>query len=84
MEIIEIWPVSSAGSAIARFNIQMPGGIRLFNLKLARRPDGAFRVFAPSAFGSSAATFTPETATSIAQAAVAALGEIRRDDSFKS
>ena len=80
MQIIEIWPVSSAGSAIARFHLQMPNGIRMYNLKLSRKPNGQVRVYAPSAFGSSVATFAPETGNEIARLALAALGDLSRHD----
>lgn len=59
--------------------MQMPNGIRLFNLKLTEKPDGTRRAFAPSAFGSAVATFTPETAIEMVSAASAAFGEIDRN-----
>lgn len=76
MEILHIRPVQGAGNAIARFDAQLPGGIRLFNLKLSQKPDGRRRVHAPSAFGSSTAAFSAETAEEITRAASRALGDI--------
>lgn len=67
-----------AGNAIARFDIELPGGIRLFNLKLSQTPRG-LRVHSASAFGNSTATFTPETAEAITQAAREALGDVAID-----
>nr|WP_299503210.1 hypothetical protein [uncultured Rhizobium sp.] len=51
-------------------------GMRLFNLSLKRTGAG-LRVFAPSAFGSAAATFSHETAAALI---ALASGEIDRHD----
>ncbi|TIO32933.1 hypothetical protein [Mesorhizobium sp.] len=60
---------------LARFDLQLVDGVRLYNLKLTEKPGGHRRVFAPSAFGSAAATFTTEIAEQIVRAASDALGE---------
>lgn len=77
MKVLSIRPIFS-GSVIARFDIEIPGGVRLFNLKLSRTPRG-LRVHSASAFGNSTATFTPETAEAITQAAHKALGDVAID-----
>jgi hypothetical protein len=59
--------------------VQLIDGVRLYNIALKERPDGTRRVFAPSAFGSAAATFTTEIAEQIVRAASVALGENPRD-----
>jgi len=77
MKILSIRPDPGGGSVVARFDVQMDG-MRLFNLSLKRTGAG-LRVFAPSAFGSAAVTFTPE----ISAALIAlALGEIAQNDSI--
>lgn len=76
MQIIGIVPVHSAGNAIARVNVNLGNGVRLFNLKLSRKPSGEHRIYAPSAFGSSTANFSPEIGTKIVRLALAALGDI--------
>lgn len=74
MQILAIRP-EAGGRTLARFDLQLVDGVRLYNLKLTERPDGSRRVFAPSAFGSAAATFTTEIAEQIVRAASDALGE---------
>jgi hypothetical protein len=51
-------------------------GLRLFNVALKHTANG-YRVFAPSAFGCAAVTFTHEIATALIAAAI---GEIDRHD----
>lgn len=75
MQIIAIRPRIGGGNTIAHIDVQMDG-LRLFNLALKKTGSG-YRIFAPSAFGSSVATFTRDTASQIVDAA---LGEIRRND----
>lgn len=71
MQILSIRPEPGGGKTLARFDVQLDG-MRFFNLTLKRTGAG-LRVFAPSAFGSAAMTFTPE----ISEALVAlAIGEI--------
>lgn len=67
-----------AGRAIAFVDVQL-AGLRLFNLKLVDGPSGR-RIHAPSAYGSSTATFTPELASKLIQLASKALGDIDRHD----
>lgn len=76
MRVIAIRPEpSGAKNTIARFDVELSGGIRLFNLKLSNGGNG-LRVFAPSAFGTAAATFTHPVAAALAEAANKKLGEI--------
>lgn len=68
-----------AGSATrARVDIETPFGVRLFNVAI-KHTDRGWRAFAPSSFGSAAATFTPEFAAQIIDAALDGIGEIRLD-----
>lgn len=69
----------SGGSTIARFDAELPSGIRLYNLKLTQGQAG-LRVYAPSAFGAPAATFTREFAVELIEAVTATLGEIDQHD----
>jgi len=76
LQIISIRPEPPGrGSTIARFDVQLDG-MRLFNLALKRTGNG-YRVFAPSAFGSAAATFTPEFSSALI---AVVMGEIRQHD----
>lgn len=81
-EILEIWPIDSVGSAVARFHVQMPDGIRFYSMKLIKKPDGTFRSWAPSAFGGACFTLPPVTADAVTKAAVAAFlsGDFARND----
>jgi hypothetical protein len=75
MRILSIRRPSDGGNTLARFDVQLDG-MRLYNIALKRTGSG-LRVFAPSAFGSAAVTFTPETATAIIEAA---MGEIASNE----
>lgn len=76
MKILAIRPEPPGRTnTLARFDVEMDG-IRLFNLALKRTGAG-LRVFAPSAFGSAAATFTHETS---AKLIAAAMGEMHHDE----
>ncbi|MFD1985910.1 hypothetical protein ACFSOZ_26030 [Mesorhizobium newzealandense] len=80
MHVLDIRPQPpGSGSTLARFDLQLVEGVRLYNLKLSEKPDGRRRVFAPSAFGTAAATFTTDIADQIVHAASAALGENPHD-----
>jgi hypothetical protein len=78
--ILDIRPApEGAGRLRARFDAELPSGVRLFNLALKESPSG-WRVFAPSAFGSATATFTREQAAQLIAAAHTALGETHQHD----
>lgn len=71
MDIFAIMPApSNDGRALAHFHLQLPCGVRLFNLRLVRNSSGQLRVYSPSARGSAAATFTPDAAQEIVALAV--------------
>lgn len=79
MRILDMRPKPPGGNTLARFDVQMDG-MRLFNLTLKKTGAG-IRVFAPSAFGSAAITFTPD----VSEALVAlAMGEIRHNEYVRS
>lgn len=52
-------------------DVEVADGVRLFNLRVKRTPDGSTRVYAPNAYGSRVASLSPAIANQIA----AALGE---------
>jgi len=68
-------PPGGIGNTIARFDIALTNELRLINLKLVRARDGGLRVYSASAFGRNTATFSPELAARIAEAAWKSLGE---------
>lgn len=76
MEILSFRPAPPGGDkTLARFDVQLDG-MRLYNLSLKRTGAG-LRVFAPSAFGCAAATFSHETAAALIALAT---GEIARHE----
>ncbi|MCA0341241.1 MAG: hypothetical protein LCH99_16125 [Proteobacteria bacterium] len=80
MHIISIRPAPlGSGSLLARFDVQLDG-LRLHNVSLKRTGSG-LRVFAPSAFGCAAVTFTPEVA---AELIALAHGEITKHGIHKA
>lgn len=71
MKILSIRPASpGGGKLIARFDMEMPDGIRLYDLKLVRGSTGP-RVYGPALYGGAAVTFPTSIADSIAREAVA-------------
>lgn len=80
MHIISLRPAPpGSGKLVARFDIQLDG-MRLYNLSLKQTGVG-LRVFAPSAFGSAAVTFTPEFASELI---ALASGEITANGTHKA
>lgn len=76
MQIISIRPAPpGSGNTLCRFDVQLDG-MRLHNVSLKRTGSG-LRVFAPSAFGCAAVTFTPEIA---AELIALATGEITKNE----
>jgi hypothetical protein len=82
MKILSVRP-QAGGNTLARFDVELPGGLRLFNVKLVRNANG-LRAYAPSEFGSPAATFTRELAIELIEAASAAYGDIDQHDSSRA
>lgn len=78
MNIISYRLMPAGGSTRARVDVETPWGIRLFNVAI-KHTDRGWRAFGPSSFGSAAATFTPEIAAQIIDAARDAIGEIHLD-----
>lgn len=74
MKILSIHPALPGGEALARFDVELPGRLRLFGLTLKRTRTGELRVWPPNCGGRHAASLHPELALEIAQAAIAALG----------
>ncbi|MGV8939812.1 MAG: hypothetical protein ACOH2J_22065 [Allorhizobium sp.] len=73
MRIIDVRPASRPAD-LAIFDVEIGPHLRLFNIALRRTPDGRHRILAPNAWGKHSASFHPELAEQITQAAVAALG----------
>ncbi len=71
MHILSIRPASpGGGKLIARFDLEMPDGVRLYDLKLVRGSTGP-RVYGPALHGGAAVTFPITIADEIAREAVA-------------
>ncbi|WP_192359488.1 hypothetical protein [Mesorhizobium mediterraneum] len=76
MHILSIRPEPPGfGSTIARVDIALSDDVKIFNLKVSKRADGGFAVFAPNAMGGRVVTFSRPLVAEIASAAVAALME---------
>lgn len=76
MKILHIRPaVPGGGKLIARFDIEMPDGIRLYDLKLVRGSTGP-RVYGPALHGGAAVTFPPSIVDVIARTAMEALAHV--------
>lgn len=78
MRILSITPCSTSSGdrfpCVAKFDVEIGGTLRLYNLRLLRSPDGRYLTYAPSAHGKRCATFMPDLAQEISAAAIAALG----------
>lgn len=71
MKILSIRPASpGGGKLLARFDLEMPDGVRLYDLKLVRGSTGP-RVYGPALHGGAAVTFPITIADEIAREAVA-------------
>jgi hypothetical protein len=75
MKILDIRPApaGAATRALARFDAEVGGHLRLYNLSLRIAGDGRHWIVAPNACGKHAASFHPDLASAITAAAVAAL-----------
>jgi hypothetical protein len=71
LKILSIRPaVPSGGKLIARFDLEMPNGVRLYDLKLVRGSTGP-RVYGPALHGGAAVTFPNNLVDEIAMEALA-------------
>ena len=75
MRVLGIRPQPNGGKTLARFDIEILPGVKLFDVKLIRG-DRGYRVFGPSIGGGAAATFAPE----IADAIIELVGDVARND----
>jgi hypothetical protein len=86
LKVISIRPAPhGAGSAVAHVDIEFNQDIKFFNLRVSRRADGGFSVFAPNGQGGAGrvVTFSPTLVKEISSAALAALsgGAVAHDRS---
>lgn len=58
MEILHIRPEPPGSNALARFNLELDNGIKLFGIKIKRR-QGRYFVFGPNPGGAGVVTFPP-------------------------
>jgi hypothetical protein len=73
LKILDTRLMPAGMSGIARVDVELDVGVRLYNLTLKRGQDGSHRVWAPHAFGRWTATFSPELSAAIAAAALSHL-----------
>lgn len=73
MKILSIRPaVPGGGKLLARFDLEMPDGVRLYDLKLVRGSTGP-RVYGPALYGGAAVTFPPSIVDQISTLSMDAL-----------
>lgn len=77
MKILAIRQNPPGGKTVARFDIELVAGVKLYDLKLIKG-DRGYRVFGPSIGGGAAATFSPAIADQLVQLA---LGDVTHNDS---
>ncbi len=77
MQILSLRPVPPGGKTIARFDIELVPGVKLYDLKLIRGERG-YRVFGPAIGGGAAATFAPAIADKLVELA---LGDVSHNAS---
>lgn len=70
MRILETRPVPAGNAGLCRVDVELNGGVKLFNLTVKRGQDGTHRVWAPHAFGRWTATLSPDLGAAIAAAAL--------------
>ena len=75
MRILAIRMEDGGGGTVARFDAELTPEIKMFNLKLVRSRCGSLRVYAPNAYGSNVAAFSPKFASDLIAAASSFLGE---------
>ncbi|MER8480820.1 hypothetical protein NKJ36_27060 [Mesorhizobium sp. M0142] len=81
MKILDARPEPpGCGNVIARVDVALNDAVKIYNLKVSKRPDGGFAVFAPNAHGGRVVTFSRSLVAEIASAAVAALMEPTPND----
>lgn len=70
MRIISIRPVpKGAGKTVARFDLEIDGGLRIYGLILREHPEGTRTIAGPQCDGRRFATFLPEVANRITKLA---------------
>lgn len=76
MKILQIRPVpKDTGKTIARFDLEINGGLRMYGLVLRELPDGYRTIAGPQLDGRRFATFLPEIAAQITTIASDAYNE---------
>lgn len=74
MQILSIRPEPpGAGSTVARFDLELSDQLRMFGLRLVRKPDGLRAIYAPNSGGARVVTFGATLVQEIANAAEAAI-----------
>ena len=72
MRILSIRRQPPGGKVVARFDAETDSGIKLYELKLTKGPNG-FRVYGPSVDNGAAVTFPPSIVDNLAALATRAL-----------
>jgi len=75
MNIISIRPAPPGGKTLARFDVELVPGVKLYDLKLIRG-DRGLRVFGPSIGGGAAATFAQAIADQLIELV---MGDVSRN-----
>ncbi|PDT75741.1 hypothetical protein [Bradyrhizobium sp. C9] len=81
MKILSIRPSPPGGSTLARFDLELNGHLRLYNLGLRQRGNDRCWTVAPNAFHERTAAFGEQFNRAISDLALAALMELPADAS---
>lgn len=81
MHILSIRPEPpGAGSVVARFDLELSDQLRMFGLRLIKKPDGHRAIYAPNSGGVRVVTFGAALVQEIANAAEAAIEGLSPND----
>lgn len=87
MRVIDMRPdgytAMSGARTLALFDLEMTGGVRLYNILYRELPGGEKRVVAPNAMGKRSATFDLPTAREITRLAGIAYSNLKAGASFE-
>ncbi|KQW22934.1 hypothetical protein ASC80_06290 [Afipia sp. Root123D2] len=70
MKVLKTRPAVRGSGTIAYADVEVCHGIKMFGLRIERRPDQSFRVYAPNAMGGRTSAFSPAAVDEIARAVV--------------
>jgi hypothetical protein len=70
LKILQTYPPSPGGRDVARADIEIAEGVRLFDIKIQKAGDGSHRVYARSA------SFSPDAVKKISDSVLSQMGRL--------